>query len=881
MPSKGETVFRLAPLSYIHVLDVTTNITRLVVGPRTFIRQDNESVVEGPTAMVMVPSRNYAVVLNPVVRGSDGNVEYVPCDGLEAEFRQVKLRHAECEIRLAQDPFPLYPGETLALPPTPLTIVQADTALRLQATLDFEESDGTKRAAGDEWLFEGPGTYTPRVEVRELETIEATVVKPGEALRVHARKEMVDRNGVSRVTGSEWLVKRVGAYLPGPFEEVISRVEAIVLTDKKALHLRATKNFTDDYGKQRKNGDEWLVTLSNTDAHIPAVEEEVVSEVPITVLNNRQFAVVLDPCDDSGKPLLGTRKLVKGPAQFFLQPNEHLESSVDGDGVQDVYVLSEDEGMVLRATEAFEDTVDGATISRKPGDRWMIRGPREYVPGIEVDVVTTHRAIPLDENEGIYVRDTQSGQVKVVSGRTYMLTENEELWKKELPPMIEELISSSRDPVIDRTGASGKHASRGGGSKRDKSRAVIFRVPHNAAVQIYDYKLKKARVVFGPEMVMLGPEEQFTQLSLSGGKPKQPAMHQALCLLLGPDFCTDVITIETSDHARLQIQLSYNWHFDVDKSDPVAAARLFSVPDFVGDMCKAVASRVRGAVAAVQFDDFHKNSAKIIRTSVFGVYSQEEASKGLGEAGKVRAYYKFEANGLKITSIDIQSAEPVDQRTRDSLQKSVQLAIEITTNSQEAAAKHEALRLEQEAKGKLERQKIQDEADAEEARTKLLELQANSAAVETSGQAKAEASSRAEAATIEGEAAVKQAELKAKAAEIEAKSELDRIEAARSAELAYTQRCNELELAKRREEAEIEQVKFKAMVDAIGSETLVAMSQAPGDLKVKMLQSLGLQATLITDGKSPVNLFQTAEGLVGGGIPGTSGLTAQSTRGSD
>jgi len=33
---------------------------------------------------------------------------------------------------------------------------------------------------------------------------------------------------------------------------------------------------------------------------------------------------------------------------------------------------------------------------------------------------------------------------------------------------------------------------------------------------------------------------------------------------------------------------------------------LFSVPDFVGDACKAIASRIRGAVAGVQFDDFHK-----------------------------------------------------------------------------------------------------------------------------------------------------------------------------------------------------------------------------------------------------------------------------------
>jgi hypothetical protein len=29
------------------------------------------------------------------------------------------------------------------------------------------------------------------------------------------------------------------------------------------------------------------------------------------------------------------------------------------------------------------------------------------------------------------------------------------------------------------------------------------------------------------------------------------------------DFCTDIITIETADHARLQLQLSYNWRFEV------------------------------------------------------------------------------------------------------------------------------------------------------------------------------------------------------------------------------------------------------------------------------------------------------------------------------
>lgn len=33
-----------------------------------------------------------------------------------------------------------------------------------------------------------------------------------------------------------------------------------------------------------------------------------------------------------------------------------------------------------------------------------------------------------------------------------------------------------------------------------------------------------------------------------------------------------------------------------------------------------------------------------------------------------------------------------------------------------------------------------------------------------------------------------------------------------------------------------------------------------------MLQALGLKSTLITDGKSPINLFTAANGLVGGSL---------------
>ena len=65
--------------------------------------------------------------------------------------------HADQEVRLTQDPFPLYPGEELETKVTKLRAVPTNTALRLRAIADFDDRNGTKRYAHDEWLFTGPG----------------------------------------------------------------------------------------------------------------------------------------------------------------------------------------------------------------------------------------------------------------------------------------------------------------------------------------------------------------------------------------------------------------------------------------------------------------------------------------------------------------------------------------------------------------------------------------------------------------------------------------------------------------------------------------------------------------------------------------------------
>jgi major vault protein len=56
-----------------------------------------------------------------------------------------------------------------------------------------------------------------------------------------------------------------------------------------------------------------------------------------------------------------------------------------------------------------------------------------------------------------------------------------------------------------------------------------------------------------------------------------------------------------------------------------------------------MASKVRNAIAGVDFDTFHKTSAKLIRKSIFGI----------DENGKIKDEYILTKNNLVVTNIDI------------------------------------------------------------------------------------------------------------------------------------------------------------------------------------------------------------------------------------
>ena len=173
-------------------------------------------------------------------------------------------------------------------------MVPPNAALRLRCIRPFQDGDES-REAGDEWMFTGPATYVPKVEeqvyitrgflcvlcfrvetsLQVVELVRATIVKENEALKLRARREFV--HPVTKKTllaGEEWFHKEVcvspppppplpfsllfltllqsGAYLPGVNEEIVETVKARVLTENKALHMRAVHSFVDQFNRQRK-----------------------------------------------------------------------------------------------------------------------------------------------------------------------------------------------------------------------------------------------------------------------------------------------------------------------------------------------------------------------------------------------------------------------------------------------------------------------------------------------------------------------------------------------------------------------------------------------------------------------------------------------------
>ena len=830
-------VIHVPAYNYIHIKDKSENVIFLVEGPTTYVLQSHEDVALDVTLMIRIPPNQYIRIADPVIRGKDGDIE------LEEGFNQAKLLFGDEEIRTHDsypDPFPLYPGERIKENLKEAMILSDLHSVKLYALRDFYDTRVNKDIqTGETWIIKGPGVYFGRVEEEVLSFGDAVIIKPNNALLLEAERDLLDSEGVERKSGDKWLVRKMGPYFLGPYENLVKNVNGCIIEKNQALRILAKNSFVDVYNKKRRAGEEWVVTTDISSTHIEDVHEEIVRVENKVVLNRWQYCIVLDPVDVNGSNQYGKKVLRNGETSFFLQPGETLLEGKIFDNI----ILGNDEALLVKAIENYEDEYG----KHKAGERWMIHGPRSYIPLIEIEIIETRKSIPMDESEGIYVRDIFNGEIKMVTGETYMLKAHEEFWRKELPREVEFIIQSDSHVYIKSKDNDSYLV------PRDATRVVTYNIPHNAVVQIFDFKDKINRIEFGPALIKLGPYEQFTINSLSGDDPKKEDHIKSIIIRLGPDFFSDTVEVETSDHARLKLKLSYSWKFDFDKTKTDDVKKIFEIKDFIGDSCKAIASRVRGVVSSVSFDAFHKDSSNIVQSGVFGRNAE----------GKLKKPLRFKSNNLIINNIDIQSLEPIDVKTREILDKSMILSMKTNIQIQESEAKHREQIADQEATGRVERNQINDETELEKKRLELIKSKAANIQIKTTGLAESTTKAKCSELEIKSEAELEKIKNELEADKKFNCSSLQLLKKNYDEEIRQLKRISDLEVERATLLAQSSENKLKVMIEALGRDTLVEMARAGPESQAKILKGLGIKSMIVTDGKNPINLFNTANGMMG------------------
>ncbi|MBI2483138.1 hypothetical protein HYV74_03085 [Candidatus Uhrbacteria bacterium] len=421
--------------------------------------------------------------------------------------------------------------------------------------------------------------------------------------------------------------------------------------------------------------------------------EELVGKWEKIRIADRKYAIIRNPFSAERDDVIpGDRDIRPGPTEFPLHPGEELE------GIFDEYVLTDDDGLKLRAArDGVPHPLAGTNHvperdTLRSGDEVNLWGPKRYIPHKDIVVVGQLRAIPLSEKQGKYIQNDDTGDVRLVRGMesdSLHLAHNESLWSKRLTGEELEALGYKEQTAPDGSRAL---AARPYARPLD-SDAVVIDLEANEALCLYEGS--RERVLFGPDTVFLNPHERPRVLHISGGVPVRANALRIAKLHLGPDFIRDELIVRTRDNATLTVRVTYSWRYVVDPADTKAARKLFALKDFVGFTTQTLASEIREEAAQHNFENFHAQAATLVQQKVFGA-AQERA---------------FPENGFVVFGIDVEGIEPEDPEIQRKLADAIKTNVDIYTS-----------RVQEEAKLESERRVTEGKAKNEAARRALIEL---------------------------------------------------------------------------------------------------------------------------------------------------------------
>lgn len=159
-------------------------------------------------------------------------------------------------------------------------------------------------------------------------------------------------------------------------------------------------------------------------------------------------------------------------------------------------------------------------------------------------------------------------------------------------------------------------------------------------------------------------------------------------------------------------------------------------------------------------------------------------------------------------------------------------------------------------------QRIADNTQAERKNVDYYKVKAERDAVESIGVSLAKAQAVNEKDRIEAEGKVRIVELDAEYEDIIHNQEMTAENRTKTSLYQFDSAEAEIDLHEQQAMADVEIDRVSRMMTAVGQTTLAEIMNAEPEMQQEMLKSLGLKGYLMTDGRNPINLFDTANGLV-------------------
>ncbi len=436
----------------------------------------------------------------------------------------------------------------------------------------------------------------------------------------------------------------------------------------------------------------------------------------------------------------GRRRFVRGPGVVFPEAWEDFVTH-EGRRAFAAFPLRRERGLHVRVLRSFEAKAGDQVPPGKyeGGQELFLSGHEGYVfPTEELEVLGEVAAIPLADKEAISVRDIGTGVISTIAGPTTYLPD----------PTRVELLSRPVPPEV---------AALWGLGKVDSKRAPVITIPPSYAVLVTG--THRREVVKGPQVRVLDHDEELEVLTLSTGTPKRDDALLPTCfLLVDGNRVSDQVTVRTSDHVELELELSYRVSFSSHESKP--DVRWFNVKNYVALLCDHLGSIVRAAVRACPIELLHRTSTELIRGAILG--KKVDAGRREGR--------EFEENGMLVYDVEVLDVRILDEDVQKLLTDAQRTAI-----ASEVTRRKEDLRLVNErAKEEVNR------GIAEAQRATLVATVALEHARRTLVVAKAEATVEAQRVDVVGRAQNEaQALALSSAAQAEAQSRLAAVERTR------------------------------------------------------------------------------------------------------